>query len=86
MLDESTSTQPVPQSAVPLGQAQLPLPLQVVPFWQTMPQPPQLELSLLKSRQVPLQQCPLWHCPLTWHVVELLAAIFPAQLLLTQTG
>ncbi len=47
-----------------------------------MPQPPQLELSLLKSRQVPvpLQQCPLWHCPLTWHVVALLLAIFVLQL------
>ena len=81
------STQPVPsQSAVPLGQAQLPLPLQVSPLEQMVPQAPQLELSLLKSRQMPLQQCPLWHCPLTWHVVELLVAIFPAQLLLTQTG
>ena len=82
VLDESMSTHPVPQSAVPLGQAQLPL--QVVPFWQMMPQPPQLELSLLKSRQVPPQQCPLWHCPLTWHVVALLVAIFVLQLPPTQ--
>jgi len=82
---ESMSTQPVPQSIWPDGQAQTPAPLQVVPLVQVWPQKPQLELSLLKSRQVPLQQCPLAHCPSTWHVVEPLVAIFEAQLPPTQT-
>jgi hypothetical protein len=45
-----------------------------------------LALSLLKSRQIPLQQCPLVHCTSAWQVVEALVAIFAAQLLLTQTG
>jgi len=79
------STHPVPQSNWFAGQAQVPLPLQVVPFAQTWPQEPQLELSLFQSRQVPLQQCPLEHCPSTWHVVALLVAIFDVQLPLTQT-
>src|SRR5205823_12649714 len=50
--------QVVPQSGVPPEQRHVP-PWQVEPPWQTLPQLPQLLLSVLTSLQVPLQQaCP----------------------------
>jgi hypothetical protein len=51
-----------------------------------VPQTPQLESSVVRSRHVPLQQVPLAHCTGTWQVVELLVEIFAVQLPLTQTG
>jgi hypothetical protein len=68
-----------------LGQLQLPLPLQVVPLAQTWPQVPQFELSLLRSLQVPLQQCPLTHWPSTRQAVLLPVVIFEVQLPAMQT-
>jgi uncharacterized membrane protein len=73
-----------PQRVVPAVQAQLP-PEQVCPVGHALPQLPQLLLSLLESRQVPAQQSPLWHCPLIWHAVVLLVAIFDEQAAPTQT-